>query len=76
MPEQHAQRIELVSLPRRAPELNPQEYVNQDLKGHVTYDPKLAAGILHAPRDAKAARLTSYAIGFSTIPEDVEISWK
>jgi transposase len=31
----HANRIELVALPRRAPELNPDEYLNNDLKGSV-----------------------------------------
>jgi transposase len=31
----HRGRIEVHQLPRRAPELNPDEYVNQDLKGDV-----------------------------------------
>jgi transposase len=31
----HADRLELVWLPRYAPELNPEEYLNQDVKGHV-----------------------------------------
>jgi transposase len=31
----HRDRIELVPLPRRAPELNPDEYFNNDLKGNV-----------------------------------------
>jgi len=32
---QHNDRIELFLLPRRSPELNPDEYLNQDLKGNV-----------------------------------------
>jgi transposase len=32
---QHQDRIELFFLPRRAPELNPGEYLNNDLKGQV-----------------------------------------
>jgi transposase len=31
----HRDRLELVWLPRYAPELNPDEYLNQDVKGHV-----------------------------------------
>jgi transposase len=31
----HADRIEVFYLPRRAPELNPDEYLNNDLKGNV-----------------------------------------
>jgi transposase len=31
----HKDRIEVFYLPRRAPELNPEEYLNQDLKGDV-----------------------------------------
>jgi hypothetical protein len=33
--QQHQGRIELFWLPRRAPELNPDEYLNNDLKGQV-----------------------------------------
>jgi transposase len=33
--EQRGERIELFWLPRRAPELNPDEYLNNDLKGQV-----------------------------------------
>jgi transposase len=33
--ERHEDRIELFYLPRRAPELNPAEYLNNDLKGNV-----------------------------------------
>lgn len=32
---EHAERIELVWLPRRAPELNPGEYLNNEVKGQV-----------------------------------------
>ena len=31
----HQDRLKLVWLPRYAPELNPEEYLNQDLKGRV-----------------------------------------
>jgi transposase len=33
--EEHTDRIELFFLPRYSPELNPQEYVNQDLKTNI-----------------------------------------
>jgi hypothetical protein len=33
--EAHRDRIEVFSLPRRAPELNPDEYLNKDLQGNV-----------------------------------------
>jgi len=33
--DQHADRIDLFLLPRRSPELNPDEYLNNDLKGNV-----------------------------------------
>jgi transposase len=33
--EAHKERIEMHLLPRRAPELNPEEYLNNDLKGNV-----------------------------------------
>ena len=33
--EAHRGRIEVFYLPRRAPELNPDEYLNNDLKGDV-----------------------------------------
>lgn len=32
---EHADRIEMFLLPRRSPELNPDEYLNNDLKGNV-----------------------------------------
>jgi hypothetical protein len=35
---EHKGRIELVYLPRRAPEYNPDEYLNNDLKGSVNQD--------------------------------------
>ena len=35
IPAQHRGRIELFSLPRPVPELNPDEYLNNDLKGQV-----------------------------------------
>jgi transposase len=45
----HHDRLELFPLPRRAPELNPDEYLNNDLKGGVN-----AAGL---PASAKDLRL-------------------
>jgi transposase len=33
--DEHYDRVELYFLPRRAPELNPDEYLNNDLKGNV-----------------------------------------
>jgi transposase len=33
--DQHADRIDMFLLPRRSPELNPDEYLNNDLKGNV-----------------------------------------
>jgi transposase len=33
--EAHKDRIEVIPMPRRAPELNPDEYLNNDLKGNV-----------------------------------------
>ena len=45
----HHDRLELFPLPRRAPELNPDEYLNNDLKGGVN-----AAGL---PANAKDLRL-------------------
>src|SRR4051812_20519199 len=32
---QHTDRVDMFLLPRRSPELNPDEYLNQDLKGNV-----------------------------------------
>lgn len=49
---------------------------DQDLKGHVTYNPLLSAGTLKPPRDLTKAKLDRYAVGFSTVPQDVDISWK
>lgn len=49
---------------------------DMDLKGRVIYNPQLAAGVLKPPRDLKGAKLDRYAVGFSTVPQDVDISWK
>lgn len=46
------------------------------LSGRVTYNPALFSGTLTPPRDAKNVKWTRYAIGFSPVPEDVEIQWK
>ena len=44
----HSDRLELFALPRRAPERNPDEYLNNDLKGQVN-----ASGL---PDDRKTLR--------------------
>jgi transposase len=51
---EHRDRIELFTLPRRAPELNADEYLNNDLKGNVN-----AAGLPH-----NQGELTTRAEGF------------
>jgi transposase len=45
----HRDRIELFQLPRRAPELNPDEYLNQNLKGGVN-----AAGLPHSKAEQRS----------------------
>ena len=44
----HHDRLELFPLPRRAPELNPDEYLNNDLKGSVN-----AAGLPNSKEDLR-----------------------
>jgi hypothetical protein len=41
----HSDRLEVFPLPRRAPERNPDEYLNNDLKGQVN-----AAGLAQLPQ--------------------------
>jgi transposase len=45
----HRERIEVFYLPRRAPELNPDEYLNNDLKGGVH-----AAGLPHTKAEQRS----------------------
>jgi transposase len=45
----HQDRLELFALPRRAPELNPDEYLNNDLKGSVN-----AAGLPDSKNDLRS----------------------
>jgi len=45
----HQDRLELFLLPRRAPELNPDEYLNNDLKGSVN-----AAGLPDSKKDLRS----------------------
>jgi transposase len=45
----HQDRLELFPLPRRAPELNPDEYLNNDLKGSVN-----AAGLPNSKQDLRS----------------------
>jgi len=61
----------LESLPRRRDRRG-----DQELAGRVLYDPRLYSGVAKSPLDLTRVKLSSYAVGFSTVPEDVEISWK
>ena len=50
----HGERIEVILMPRRAPELNPVEYLNNDLKGEVT------AEELPSTREQLRAQVSSF----------------
>lgn len=64
--DQHADRIDLFFLPRRSPELNPDEYLNNDLKGNVH-----SAGL---PKDEEglAARIHAFLLKLIELPEHVK----
>jgi hypothetical protein len=47
-----------------------------DLKGTVVYNPKLYSGRLAARKDAKDVLWSHYVLGFSPVPEEMEILWK
>jgi transposase len=59
---EHQDRIELFYLPRRSPELNPDEYLNNDLKGAVS-EPGLPDN-----QDDLRARVVSFMCGLFELP--------
>lgn len=63
--DQHADRIDLFFLPRRSPESNPDEYLNNDLKGNVH-----RAGL---PKDKEglADRIHAFLLKLLDLPEHV-----
>jgi len=61
----HADRIELVWLPKRSPELNADEYLNNDVKGNVN-----AAGLPH-DRPELRSRIQSFMRRLYHLPEHV-----
>ena len=61
----HHDRIELFYLPRHAPELNPDEYLNNDLKGSIG-----AAGLPES-RDQLRSRIERFMSRLCNIPEHV-----
>lgn len=58
-------RIELFYLPRRAPELNPEEYLNQDLKGSVN-----AEGLPHSTGELQE-RVEGFMQKLKKLPEHI-----
>ena len=58
-------RLELFPLPRRAPELNPDEYLNNDLKGGVN-----AAGLPASKKDLRS-RIQQFMRRLLHLPEHV-----
>jgi transposase len=58
-------RIEVFFMPRRAPELNPDEYLNNDLKGNVH-----AAGLPNT-KDELQSRVQTFLQGLAHSPEHV-----
>ena len=63
--EAHKDRIEVQSMPPRTPELNPDEYLNNDLKGNVH-----EAG-LPANKEELRSRMQRFMRGLSYAPEHV-----
>jgi transposase len=61
----HDDRLELFPLPRRAPELNPDEYLNNDLKGSVN-----AAGLPDSQADLRS-RIQQFMRRLQHLPEHV-----
>lgn len=61
----HSARLELFYLPRYAPELNPDEYLNHDLKGQVN-----AAGLPHDKKEQRS-RLQAFMRHLLHLPERV-----
>ena len=68
----HADRLEVFELPRRAPERNPDEYLNNDVKRAVTEDglpdskPALRARLQHVMR--KLGHLPKHVVGYFLHP--------
>jgi transposase len=62
---EHSDRIEMFLLPRRAPELNPDEYLNNDLKGNVH-----SAGLPNSKSEL-AARVLAFLHKLLRLPEHV-----
>jgi hypothetical protein len=58
-------RLELFLVPRRAPELNPDEYLNNDLKGSVN-----AAGLPNSKEDLRA-RIQQFMRRLLHLPQHV-----
>ena len=61
----HRDRIEVFYLPRYAPELNPDEYLNNDLKGRVN-----AAGLPHNTEEVRS-RIQGFMRKLLHLPEHV-----
>jgi hypothetical protein len=61
----HRDRLEVFQLPRYAPELNPDEYLNNDLKGHVN-----DAGLPHDPAEVRS-RIQTFMRQLLHLPEHV-----
>ena len=61
----HRDRIEVFYLPRYAPELNPDEYLNNDLKGRVG-----AAGLPHDQAEVRS-RIQGFMRRLLPLPEHV-----
>jgi transposase len=61
----HRQRIEVFYLPRYAPELNPDEYLNNDLKGQVN-----KAGLPHNKKEVRS-RIQEFMRRLLHLPEHV-----
>jgi transposase len=62
----HHDRIELFYLPRRAPELNADEYLNNDLKGRIN-----AQGLPDSKEDLRS-RIQRFMRGLLNLPEHVK----
>src|SRR5436190_8183799 len=61
----HGDRIEVFELPRYAPELNPDEYLNNDLKGQVN-----EAGLPHDKGEVRS-RIQAFMRRLLHLPEQV-----
>jgi transposase len=61
----HRERIEVFYLPRRSPERNPDEYLNQDLKGNVN-----ASGLPHSKPELRS-RIQGFMRRLRHLPERV-----